>query len=467
MKILFVQPPFSNNESVYELTKYAPIGLPAIAAYLRSKNFDAEIEIYDSNVQEDYSVEATVKYILKKNPDILGVTAMTINSLPAMEIIKKVREQNPKILIVVGGIHCTVLPEEVLKNKAVDFIVIGEGEITFYELLKNLNSPENYKNIQGLGYKIDGQIKINERRELIKNLDELPIPAYDLLEMDKYHSPYTLITPFASMMRSRGCPFRCIFCGVQSMFGRSFRVQSPEKSIEEIEYLIKNFGVREISFKDSEFTINIDNLMRFCDLLIAKKYDLVWSANARVDRTDIKMYQKMKQAGCHTVTFGVESGDQNILNILKKDVTLDQARQAIKAARKSGLRTNAGFMLGCPFETKESINKTIDFACELGLDYVSFGFATPFPGTEMREMAEKNNWMLGVETTHTTYTDLTMNATNLTNEELKQMSKKAFAKFYLRPKYILRRLTMLNKGDIKNSLTGFRVLLRNYFLKKN
>lgn len=466
MKILFVQPPFSNNESIYELTRYAPTGLPAVAAYLCEKNTGLDIEIYDSNIQEDYSTEKTAKYILDANPDVLGITAMTINIIPALEILRQVKKAKPEIITVVGGIHCTVLPEEVLKNTAVDFIIIGEGEITCDELIKNLKSPENYKNIKGLGYKEKNQIKINGPRELIKNLDELPFPAYDLLELQKYHSPYTLKTPFVSVLRSRGCPYRCIFCGVQNMFGRSFRVQSPERTMKEIEYLIDKYGVREISFKDSEFTINIPNLMKLCDLLIAKKYDLVWSSNARVDRTDVELYRKMKEAGCHTITFGAESGDQNILNILKKDITLEQTRKAVAMAKKAGLRTNCGFMLGSPYETKETLERTIDFACEINPDYVSFGFATPFPGTEMRKMADEHGWMLNVSITHTTYTDLTMNATNLSNEELKKIMKKAFTRFYLRPKYILRRLTMLNKNDLRNSIKGFTVLLRNHFLKK-
>ncbi|MBU4360267.1 B12-binding domain-containing radical SAM protein [Patescibacteria group bacterium] len=466
MKILFVQPPFSNNKSIYDLTRYAPTGLPAVAAYVRERNANLEIEIYDTNIKEDYSIETIIKYILDKKPDILGMTAMTINILPALEIIDRVKGQNPNITVVVGGIHVTILPEEILSHRSVDFVVIGEGEIICDELLKNLNKPENYKDIKGLGYKENGQIKINERRELIKDINELPIPAYDLLELKKYHSPYTLRTPFASMMRSRGCPFQCIFCGVQNMFGQRFRVQTPERTIKEIEHLINRYGIREISFKDSEFTIDVKNLMDFCDLLIKNKYDLVWSANARVDRINPEMYRKMKKAGCHTVTFGVESGDQEILNILKKNVTLEQGSLAVKAAKKAGLNTNAGYMLGCPFETKETLNKTIDFACELDTDYVSFGFATPFPGTEMRELADEHGWMLGKDLTHTTYTDLTMNATNLSNEELKAVSKKAFMRFYLRPKYILKRLTKLNKHDLKNSVNGFNLLLKNYFLKK-
>jgi radical SAM superfamily enzyme YgiQ (UPF0313 family) len=464
-KILLIQPPFA-GESIGSLIKYAPMGLIAVAAYLRAQIKDLEIKIYDANVEEDSSLKNIVNYILADQPQILGLTGMTTNINAALEIATAIKANKPEIIIVVGGIHCTVLPSEVLAHPAVDFIVIGEGEITAAELVKNIDQPQNFKNIAGLGYKENGQIFINRRRELIQNIDELPIPAYDLLKIDKYHSAYAQKKPFISMLRSRGCPYRCIFCGVQNMFGRIFRVQSPERTIKEIDYLREKFQIKEIGFKDSEFTINLPNLIKFCDLLIEKKYELVWSCNARVDRTDVELYKKMAAAGCHTVSFGIESGDQNILEVMKKDINLEQARQAVKAAQKAGIKASAGFIIGTPQETKETIEKTIEFAKKINPDYVAFSFATPFPGTELRALAEKNNWLLTSDFNAVTYTDLIMNATDLPNEELKKYMKKAYRSFYFRPRYILKRLTKLNKTEIKNSFNGLIALLKNYILKK-
>jgi radical SAM superfamily enzyme YgiQ (UPF0313 family) len=180
----------------------------------------------------------------------------------------------------------------------------------------------------------------------------------------------------------------------------------------------------------------------------------------------VELYKKMAAAGCHTVSFGIESGDQNILEVMKKDINLEQARQAVKAAQKAGIKASAGFIIGTPQETKETIEKTIEFAKKINPDYVAFSFATPFPGTELRALAEKNNWLLTSDFNAVTYTDLIMNATDLPNEELKKYMKKAYRSFYFRPRYILKRLTKLNKTEIKNSFNGLIALLKNYILKK-
>jgi len=462
MKILLVQPPFVKDK-IASLVKYPPMGLISIAGYAR-QNKDIQVEIYDANTENSQRpIQETVSYIIKSNPDIVGLTSMTANIKIALEICQAVKQANPKIITVTGGIHTTVSPEEVLKNQTVDFIVIGEGEITFDEFLKKINYPETFNQIKGLGYKENGQIKINPRRELIKDLNQLPIPAYDLLKIDHYRSPYGSRMPFMTVLRSRGCPFQCTFCGVQNMFGRAYRVQTPERTIQEIDYLVNKFKIREIGFKDSEFTINQENISRFCDLLIEKKYDLIWSCNARVDCDNAELYQKMKKAGCHTIAFGAESGDQNILDSIKKNITIEQTRQTIKKAKQAGILVSVNFMIGNPGENKETIEKTIKLAKEIDPDYAAFCFATPFPGTELREMAIKNNWLLNPDLTSVAYMELIMNATNLSNEDLKKYMSKAYRSFYLRPSYILKRLTMINKNEIKTSIGGFLAILKTIF----
>ncbi len=465
MRILLIQPPFPEKD-ITSLTKYAPMGLIAVAGYVRENNKNAEIKIYDANIEENSSIQKLVDLILEYDPRILGLTGMTTNINAALKIAESVKTIKPDIITIVGGVHATVAPSDVLSDKAIDFIVMGEGEITFSEFLKNIDSPEVYEKIKGLGYKRNGKIILNERRELIKNLDELPIPAYDLLKIEKYRSPYGSRSPFISVIRSRGCPFCCIFCGVQSMFGRIYRVQSPARTIEEVDYLIDKFGVKEIGFKDSEFIINPQNTAEFCDLLIERGYDLIWSCNARVDQGNYELYQKMKKAGCLTVAFGAESGDQDILNTLKKGITIQQIKQAIKNARKAGLKSSVGLIIGSPGETKETIMKTIRLAKEINPDYVAFSFATPFPGTELREMAIKNNWLINPDLEAVTYMQLTMNATNLPTEELKKYMQKAYRSFYFRPSYILKRLTMLNKEEVKTSILGFVALIKDFFKRK-
>jgi len=383
-----------------------------------------------------------------------------------LKIAEAVKKNRSDIITVIGGIHATVSPEKVLLNKAIDFIVIGEGEVTFDQLLKKLSQPEEFKNIKGLGFKENNQIIVNPRRELIKDINQLPIPAYDLLKTEDYRSPYMSKTPFISMIRSRGCPFQCIFCGVQNMFGRSYRVQDPKKTIQEIDYLVDKFKVKEIGFKDSEFTLNQENINQLCDLLIERNYDIIWSCNARVDCGSYQLYKKMKKAGCQIISFGAESGDEHILKILKKGITIEQIKNGVKQAKAAKIKTSVNFMIGSPEETKETIEKTINLAKEINPDYVHFSFATPFPGTELRDMAIENNWLTNPDLNAVAYMELIMNATNLSNAELEQLMKKAYQSFYFRPLYILKRLTMLNKGEIKTSLAGFLALLKTFFFKK-
>ncbi len=465
MKILLVQPPFI-EDSIASVIKYEPMGLVAIASYIR-ENKNNHIQIYDANIEKDYSIEKIAEKIFQYNPQILGMTAMTNNINNTLKIAQAIKKNRPDIITVIGGIHATISPEEVLSDEAVDFIVVGEGEITFDQLLKNINQPEEFKNIDGLGYKENNKIIINQKREFIKDLDQLPFSAHDLLKLEEYRSPLMSRIPFVNMFRSRGCPFQCIFCDVQNMFGRIYRVQSPQRTIREIDYLVDKFKIREIAFKDSEFILNKENVSQLCDLLIDRGYDLIWSCNARVDCGNYQLFQKMKKAGCQIISFGAESGDNDILKILKKGITVEQIREAIKQTKAAKLKSSVNFMIGSPGETKETIEKTINLAKELNPDYVHFSFTTPFPGSELREMAIKNNWLIDSSSTAVTVTELTMNATNLPEQELKKYVRKAYRSFYFRPSYILKRLTMLNKGEIQTSLLGLSAFLKAFFLKRN
>jgi len=466
MKILLIQPPPLFDEKITSLVKYAPMGLITIASFVREKNENLDIKIYDANVGENLSIENIISEIEKFNPNILGLTAMTNNISSALEISEETKKKIPNIKIVLGGVHATLAPKEVLKNKSVDFIIIGEGEEAFNELLKNINNPEKFSEIKNLGYKKNNELFINEKRDLIRDLDVVPMPAYDLIEMKNYRSPYGQSSAFVSMLRSRGCPFRCIYCGVQNMFGRIYRVQSPEKTIEEIKYLQDKFNIEEIGFKDSEFIINKKNVSDLCDLIIEKNIKFDWTCNARVDCGDYELFKKMKNAGCHTISFGAESGDQHILDILKKDITIEQIERAIGYAKKAGIKISVNFIIGSPYETAKTIQKTIDLAIKLNPDYVFFSFATPFPGTELRSMAEENNWIINPDNVAGNYMELVMNATNLSNDELERFMKKAYRSFYFRPSYIWKRLKNTNKDEFKTSVLGFISLVKSFFIKK-
>lgn len=461
MKILIIQPPVAEKNITSFM--YPPMGLISLAATVRQAGHI--VAIHDCNLYAQSFDQALTK-IRETKPDLVGITAMTVNISHGLELAKRVKKVNPKIITVVGGVHATVAPEHVLGDKNVDFIVIAEGEISFNNLLSALGKNGDLKKVKGIGYKIGARKFFNERQPLIEDISKLPIPAYDLLEFNKYRAPYTARHPFMSMIRSRGCPYLCTFCGVQSVFAHKYRCQTPQRSIQEIRYLVENFGVKELAFKDSEFTLDKGNVEELCDLLVSAKFDLTWNCNGRVNNVSLKMLRKMKKAGCVSITYGVESGDQRILDNLKKGITPDQVREAIKITKEAGLKTVTNFMIGNPGDTKETLEKTIKFAVELDTDYTYFGFTTPFPGTELREQAIKNDWLLRKELDAVKYEDITMNATSLPTEELKEYLNKAYRAFYFRPKYILRRLTKLNRDELRNSIYGFWSIVSDFYKTK-
>lgn len=455
MKILLLEPP--TGEKGITTFMYPPMGLIALAAYVRQ--YGHGINIYDANINHA-NLEGILDYLRSYNPDIVGISTMSLTINYAFEIAECIKNFNSKIWVILGGVHPTVCPEHVLSNKNIDAIIMGEGEMAFIDLINAIANSKNFDGIESVGFKKNGQIVLNSRRCLIENLDSLPIPAYDLLDIKKYHSPYTSRMPFISMVRSRGCVFRCTFCGNPKTFGQTFRCQSPERTIKEMDYLIEKFGIREISFKDTELTLD-KNLERLCDLLIEKKYDLIWSCNGRVSNVNENLLKKMYMAGCRSVTYGIESGDEAVLKNLKKPIKLRDAIRAVKITKHSGFNVVTNFMIGNPGDTKETIEKTINFAIELDPDYAYFGFTTPFPGTELREQAQRNNWILNKSFDAVRYDYPIMNATNLEIEELSKYLDRAYRSFYFRPKFILRQLRGLNIVKLKTSVLGVIAIILN------
>ena len=453
--IVLIEPP--TGEKKITSFRYPPMGLLALATFLIKEGYN--VSLIDACI-DNLSIEEIIKRVRATNTRIVGISSMSVNIIHAFRIAEALKENDQKIRVITGGIHPTVMPQHTLSNKNIDIVVMGEGEITTSVLLRALQNNEDISAIEGVAFRKGDEIVLNRRRPLINGLDSLPIPIYPLLDIKKYKSPYAKKAPFVSIVRSRGCPFDCTFCGNPQMFGRTFRCQSPERTIKEIDYLVKELNIREISFKDTELTLD-RNLEKLCDLLIEKHYDLIWSCNGRVSNINENLLKKMKQAGCYSITFGIESGNEGIIKHIKKQITLDQARFAVKAAKKAGLQIVANFMIGNPFDTKETIEQTISFAKELDTDYAYFGFATPFPGTELRKQAELNNWILDASMDAIRYDDCMMNATSLATEELRLYLDKAYKSFYFRPKYLFHRLLHSDFKDFVNYFYGFKAIMAN------
>ncbi len=437
---------------------YPPVGITSLAAYLRQHGH--QVKVFDADIERATTADV-VRLVKETTPTAVGITSVSLNISSAFELARAIKSLDKKIWVIAGGAHPTVAPEHTLSDTNIDAIVIGEGELTLLDLIEAIETGSKFDGIKGIGFRRNGDYLYTPRRELIPDLSKLPIPAYDLIPMGKYKSPYSVRKPFACMVRSRGCPYDCTFCSAKNILGPTFRCQTAERTVEEIGHLVENFGVKEMSFKDTELTLD-KKLGNLCDLLIEKDFDLTWSCNGRVNNVKYELLKKMKDAGCSTITYGIESGDEEVLRNIKKSLRLEDAREAVKMAKELGVKVLTNFMIGLPGDTKETIEKTIRFAIELDPDYAAFTFATPLPGTELRNQAERNNWILNPSMDALRFDDeIIMNATSLPTEELRTYLDKAYRSFYFRPSYIAKRLKNITPGDLRNSVTGLAAILRN------
>lgn len=459
-KFLLINPP----QSV--MYPQPPLGIAIIAAVLEENGY--EVKILDLPAI-GFSAETFSEMFSKVKPDVVGITSFTSTINAATLLAKNVKENDVNTLVILGGPHGTILPEETLRdNPEIDIIVRGEGEQIMLEIARVLeSSPNHLKKISGITYRDKHRVRSNPIGPPILNLDSLPFPAFHLLPLTKYslHPPFGRRLPAMPIITSRGCPYRCVFCS-KSVFGNKYRNNSPDYVISEIQFLNEKFGIEEIKFYDDVFTMNRQWVTDICQRLKKEKIDIPWTCETRVNLVDKKLLKIMKEAGCYMIAYGVESGDQGILNNLKKDITLDQASEAFKLTHNAGIESVAYFMIGSPEETPETIKKTIDFAKNLNPDFAQFSITIPYPGTELHNLATKEGGILGKwdDYAYAKLGDIN-NAVfvtkTLSSQELRAWLKEAYVSFYLRPSYIWKKLKKTRSlGELKTNVTGLRMLLQ-------
>jgi anaerobic magnesium-protoporphyrin IX monomethyl ester cyclase len=352
-----------------------------------------EVMLLDASAKE-ISVDEALKHLTEFKPDIVGITATTVGICASGELAAKVKKHITGALTVIGGCHVTAIPEETMKEfPGFDIAIIGEGELTFHELLLRMqNGKEVPNDLQGTVIRKDGEIHLNNSRPLIKNLDDMPLPAWDLLDgfPDSFMpSPGRIRRlPCASVVFSRGCPNSCSFCD-RSVFGNRVRSVSPVRAVEIIKDLHFKYGVREILIEDDTFISSPKRVAEFCQLLIDQKLNISWSCLGRADRVKPELLELMKRAGCWHIAYGIESGDERILKAMHKNETIEQIESALKWSKAAGLKVKGFFIVGFPGETKESLRLTQELALRLPLDDISVMQLTPFPGTEIYAHADQ------------------------------------------------------------------------------
>ncbi len=385
MKIVLVHPAGSNwvpgrKDVAAVANKMAPLGLLFIAAYLEKQGHS--VVVHDCLGPGAVSgTRANVDRIVAYAPDMVGFSVTTSAFLDGYDLAVGIKARRPLTRIIFGGVHVSALGGMLLEQfEQIDYLAIGEGEITMAQLAGQSMEIEE---ISGLVWRNDGEVVTNPQRDHIQELDDLPFPAYEKLKHfpKGYRLPlFSYIqTPGATMVTSRGCPFRCSYCD-RSVFNRGYRYHSPEYIYDHMAYLLKRFGVRHLNIYDDLFTLNRKRITELCDLLVKKPLGIQFNCAVRVERNDDDLLGLLRKAGCLMVSLGIESGDEGLLEMHKPGVYLDAVRDTVSRIKAAGLRVKGLFIMGLPGETVTSIKKTSDFVLSLGLDDMNMSKFTPFHG---------------------------------------------------------------------------------------
>jgi radical SAM superfamily enzyme YgiQ (UPF0313 family) len=434
MRILLLHP--SRNDTIDRLIRLPPLGLACVGGALRAAGH--EVLVIDAAVEPRW--EARLGEVLSGwRPRAVGISASTIMLKPALDLAARTKDADPATSVILGGVHATLFPGEVLREGVIDLAVHGEGEQTTVELLAAVERSESLHAIAGIAFRDGNGPRVNGRRPPIQNLDDLPLPAYDLLPMGLYSTPFSATGAVTSIVTSRGCPYSCTFCDAFVVHGRKYRAHSAERVVTEIRHLVREFGVREVLFKDSEFTLDRHRVEGFCDLMTRGGPRVTWTCSTRVNRVDGPLLRKMAAAGCRVIQFGIESADPAVLDALKKGITLEQVREAFRSARAEGIDTVANLMVGSPGETRGSIEATRRLIREIRPDHLNVQVLVPYPGTELHRTLQGQSLVDAEESRHRRRTLL--------------------RSFYLRPGRILGRVFTLNPQHWRqNAAAGAQML---------
>ena len=457
MNVLLVNPPWVRRQgNVWHdvASIMPPLGLAWIAAVLERDGH--AVHILDAHA-ERVGLDEIAARIRNFAPfDFIGITATTSLIHSALSIARLAKADFPSALVVLGGVHPTVRPDEVLVDPAVDIVVRGEGEETMRELVARAPLAR----VLGISYRKDGAVCHNADRPLIADLNSLPMPAYHLLPMDKYHpalGAYKRL-PGISMLATRGCPGRCTFC--YRIFGPRLRVRSGLEMAKEVRHLQERYGIREISFYDDTFTAAKKEIRQFCQSLLDMGLDVTWSCFSRVDAVNEDILQLMKKAGCHQIMYGIESASPEILANIHKNVDLATAERAVTMTEAAGINVRAAFMIGNPGETEETLEETLKYAIRLNPGLVIFNITTPFPGTEMFEWADKNGYLITKNWEDYDLAHQVMDLPSVSSRTVQKFYRTAYRRFFLRPRYVYARIrAMRSVHDVAQAFRGLRAVI--------
>jgi anaerobic magnesium-protoporphyrin IX monomethyl ester cyclase len=414
-----------------------PLSLAYVGAILEKAGHEAIIIDVNAEKLSFDDVEDTLRTF---SPDLLGLTVTTYGFPQTLTYIRKLK-QATGLKILVGGWHLSLYPSETMSHPEIDYAVIGEADPSLPMLMDSIDRRAPLHGIPGIAYRTEsGDIRVNPPLQEVSGADDLPWPARHLLKNEAYHNILSRRKNFTAIISAFGCPFRCAFCDQNT---KEFRQRSAKDFVDEIDIANRKYGIRDIDVHDSSFTVNRKRVIEITDDLKRRQLDVQFTVRTRVDCVDRDILRRLKDAGCTTIMYGIESGDPEILSILRKGVDLKKIREVVTWTRRCGIKSLGFFMIGSPGETIETARKTIHFAKTLDLDYVRFSRVTPLPNTEIYRMYMQD-YGRDYWAEHTLDPDsagsLPLVRTDITEAMAYDLIKQAYISYYFRPRQLLRRI---------------------------
>lgn len=438
MDILLITPP----RAVPQRADFPPIGLAYISAFLKREEIG--VKVIDAAA---YSWKKLSEIIKANSPRIVGIACWTQERGQTFKVAKLVRENSPESKIIVGGHHATAFPTYMFAQAYAAAVVLGEGELTTLELIRAMLDDKSLDTVKGIAYLEDGKVLLTEPRKFITDLNSIPYPSYSDFNLDDYLGIPEFKGRAASIMTSRGCPHRCVFCSASSFWKRKWRARSPENVIGEIEWLYHEYKVRNFSFFDDNFTVNKERAMAICRGIIDKKVDINWVASSHVTHIDEELLRWMRKSGCYRIDFGIETGNPTVLTNIRKNQTVVQIEHAFRLVHEVGIKPRAYLIVGCPGETKETIDETLALMKKIRpYDSRSAEILLVFPDTDLYEIGKDKGllsddfWLQTDDTPHYTCEHTFEELKALRNRLMRGMAKnegtfKATVEYWARRAY--------------------------------
>jgi radical SAM superfamily enzyme YgiQ (UPF0313 family) len=469
MRVLLINPPFTGFGGLEgHGGKAAPLNLGYLASFLRMQKPETDIRILDAEGLR-LGFDEVEQEVRNYMPDLIAITTPTPAYVHVLEVAKRTKAISRDIYVAVGGPQPSAFPELCAGEEDIDFAFFGESEVSFYELVERLDKGGSLEEVDGMAFKgTDGNVVVNKHRALVADLDTLPFPARDLMPLHIYYPTATKRVSgkrSANMITSRGCPYDCTYCESKVIWTRKARFRGPDNVVDEIEECVTKYGLGEFNFHDDILPLRRERTIEICREIRRRKLDISWVGMTRVNFVWDDVMLEMKKAGCRKLMFGLESGSNELLEIMKKKATVEEARDAFAICKRAGIKTMASFMLGNIGETEETVRQTIDLAKELNPDTVAFFISVPYPGTELYNVAKQKGWVRE----DVTWSDYTVVGDgrpivilpDISPEELKYWQSRAIREFYLRPSYMMKKLFSLRSfQELRSVFHGVKLFTK-------